>query len=87
MSSEHDASYGNPLPPEASQGGTMNHNPNFKKNEGDEPEVEATVFGVSNDGRTPVVLPGKYPAPARTVRTTGDKTVTLKKGTLTRTDH
>lgn len=81
------ASHGPPTPPEALQQGSMNSNPNFKPSDGSEPEVESTQFGIGPDGRTPLVLPGKYPAPARTVRTTGEKTVTLKRGTLTRIDH
>lgn len=84
------ASHGPPVPPEALQQGSMNTNPFYEiDRDGTQevPEVEKTQFGLSNDGRTSIVLPGKYPTPPRTVRTTGDKTVTLKKGTITRIDH
>lgn len=85
------ASHGPATPVEALQQGSMNNgNPFFtidRDGTAEVPEVDKTQFGVGLDGRSTVVLPGTYPTPPRTVRTTGEKTVTLKKGTITRVDH
>ena len=80
-------SQGPDIPAEALSQGTGNQHPNFVHTTKDEiPEAEETQFGTGPDGRSKVVLPGKYPVKNRAVPTTGDKRVTMK-GTMTRTDH
>lgn len=80
-------SQGPDIPAEALSQGSGNVHPNFKQTTKDEiPEAEATQFGTGPDGRSKVVLPGKYPVKNRVVPTTGDKRETMK-GKMIRTDH
>jgi len=61
------------------------HHPNFKHNEGDEPETKTVKFGTVEGGRQKYVLPGKYPMQATRTKDI-DGTVLTVNG-LTRTDH
>jgi len=82
----HDSySHGPDMPPEALQGGTMNTNPNFEPNKGDEPEAEHIEFGHVGEGRQKYVLPGKYPLKEKRQKDIDGKVKTVKG--LTRTDH
>lgn len=85
---EGHSSYSNgpDIPVEALSEATMNKHPNFETTKiEDIPEAEATKFGVGPDGRSKIVLPGKYPVTPRAIPTRGDKTVTVKG--MTRVDH
>lgn len=87
MAEGHDNySTGPDMPAEALQQGSMNHNPNFKLCDGSEPEVEETQFGVGPDGRSRIVLPGRYPVKPRPIRGEDGKMYTPKTK-MTRTDH
>lgn len=85
---EHSSySSGPDIPVEALSQGSMNQHPNFKTTKKEDiKETDGTQFGVGTDGRSKIILPGRYPTKARAVPTTGDKRVTMK-GVMTRTDH
>ena len=80
-------SQGPDIPAEALSQGSMNQHPNFQTTKDDDiEETDKTSFGVGPDGRSKIVLPGRYPVKNRAIPTTGDKRVTMK-GIMTRTDH
>lgn len=73
------------VPPEALQQGSMNQNPNFKLNTGDEPETTGVKFGVVEGGRQKFVKPGKYKMKEKRHKDIDGKVIIVKG--LKRTDH
>ncbi len=87
MSDEGHDSYsaGPDVPPEALSQGTMNRNPNFELNKGDEPEAKKTTFGTVEGGRQKFVKPGRFPLKEKRMKDIDGKVITIKG--LTRIDH
>ncbi len=79
------ASHGPAIPPEALQQGSMNQNPNFKLNKGDEPEAKKVNFGTVGDSRVKYVKPGKYPLKEKRMKDVDGKILIVKD--MQRTDH
>ena len=73
------------IPAEALQQGSMNKNPNFEPNKGDEPSTDKVEFGIVEGGRQKFVKPGRYPMKSRRTKDLDGKVLTIKG--LTRIDH